>query len=147
MLPVRVPYKLAPDARVGRLYYVVGPDAGWATPTAAQVVAGLLSGGGAAVAAGSQDSPTLTTAGFVFTPDAAGLTPGVSYRAAAVWWDGASASAVAVSGVFATGAEAAPSRRETLGGRGVKKFDRDTHAAAAAVLLICALVASGELDE
>ena len=102
MLPVRVPYKLAPDARVGRLYYVVGPDAGWATPTAAQVVAGLLSGGGAATAAGSQDSPTVTTAGQVLASNAAGLTPGVSYRAAVVWWDGASASAVAVSGVFMT---------------------------------------------
>lgn len=37
--------------------------------------------------------------------------------------------------------------RETLGGRGRTTFDHDTHGAAAAVLLIVALVASGELDE
>lgn len=41
----------------------------------------------------------------------------------------------------------ADAARENMGGRGWRKADQDIHGAAAAVLTIIALVASGELDE
>lgn len=75
-----------------RLYYVVGPTSGWATPTAAEIVAGTLSGGGAAAAASSMAAPTSTST--VTFPTTTGLSAGVGYTGAIVWWDGTTASNV-----------------------------------------------------
>lgn len=75
-----------------RLYYVVGPTSGWTTPTAAEIVAGTLSGGGTATAAGSMAAPTSTST--VTFPTTTGLTAGVGYTGAIVWWDGTNASNV-----------------------------------------------------
>lgn len=75
-----------------RLYYVVGPTSGWTTPTAAEIVAGTLSGGGTATAAGSMAAPTSTST--VTFPTTSGLTAGAGYTGALVWWDGTNASNV-----------------------------------------------------
>ncbi len=83
-----------------KLYWVV-QAAAVADPSAAQVVSGLDGSGAAAVDAGDEDSPTVTTAPFTFAVDAAGLTPGTNYEIAFVWYDGANYSNVAV-GSFAT---------------------------------------------
>ena len=71
----------------GRIYYVIGPNAGWSTPSAAEVMAGQLSGGSPATASGSELSPTITTDPFTFAADATGLTAGTDYRVAYVWSD------------------------------------------------------------
>ena len=71
----------------GRIYYVIGPNSGWSTPTAAEVMAGQLSGGSPATASGSELSPTITTDPFTFAADATGLTAGEDYRVAYVWSD------------------------------------------------------------
>lgn len=72
---------------VGRLYYVIGPNSGWVTPTPAEIMAGQLSGGSPATASGSELSPTITTDPFTFAADATGLTAGEDYRVAYVWSD------------------------------------------------------------
>lgn len=84
-----------------RIYFVIGPDAGWSDPTGAEVVAGQLSGGGAATAFDDEESPLVTTAPFTFTSPATGLTAGTAYRIAFVWFDGTDYSNVAV-GSFST---------------------------------------------
>ena len=71
----------------GRIYYVIGPNAGWATPTDAEVRAGKLAGGATPTAAGSEVSPTVTTAPFTLSADATGLLAGTDYRVAYVWSD------------------------------------------------------------
>jgi len=90
---------------VPRLYYVVGLASGWSDPTDVEVVAGQLSGGGPATAAASEVAPTTTTT-FDFAA-VTGLTSGVSYRVAFVWYDGTGdfingTSNVVVSGIFTT---------------------------------------------
>jgi hypothetical protein len=87
------------------IYYVIGPTSGWAPPTAAEVVAGHLSGGGAATASGSEASPIVTTDPFTFASAASGLTASTNYTIAFVWYDGSSGySNVAISDSFATSA-------------------------------------------
>ena len=82
------------------LHYVIGPSAGWATPTAAEVVAGTMAGGATAAAAGAQDSPDVTTDPFSFSAPAVGLLESLAYRIAFAWTDGAEFSNVAVSAAF-----------------------------------------------
>lgn len=84
-----------------KLYYVIGPSSGWSDPSAAEIKAGQLSGGGGATASGNETSPTSTTT-FTFTSPATGLTSGTSYRIAFVWSDGTNNSNVAVSSAFVT---------------------------------------------
>lgn len=83
------------------LYYVVGPSSGWSDPSAAEVKAGQLAGGGAATASGSEASPE-TSQTFTFAAAATGLTPATAYRVAIVWSNGGSNSNVAVSGEWST---------------------------------------------
>ena len=90
---------LAGEAAAPRLYFVIGPSSGWATPSASEIKLGQLSGGGAATAAGNDAAPTSTTI-YDFAA-AAGLTPGPNYRVAFVWSDGARDSNVNVSVAFA----------------------------------------------
>ena len=80
----------------GTLYAVIGPNAGWTDPTAAEIKAGQLSGGGAATWAGSTTAPTVTTAPFDWPSDATGLSASTSYRIAFIWSDGSSDSNIAV---------------------------------------------------
>jgi hypothetical protein len=84
------------------IYYVIGPTAGWAPPTGAEVVAGQLSGGGAATSDGSEASPVVTTDPFTFASPATGLTASTNYTIAFVWYDATTYSNVAVSDSFAT---------------------------------------------
>jgi hypothetical protein len=88
-----------------RLYYVIGPSAGWSDPSASEIKAGQLSGGGAATADGYETAPTVTTAPFTFGAAATGLTPSTNYKIAFVWSDGTNDSNVAVSGDFTTDAD------------------------------------------
>ena len=84
------------------IYYVIGLAAGWTDPTAVEIVAGQLSGGSAAIAAGYEISPTSTTSPFTFTLAASGLTPGTLYKVAYVWTDSTTYSNVTVSGAIST---------------------------------------------
>jgi hypothetical protein len=86
------------------IYYVIGTTSGWAPPTGAQVVAGLLAAGGAATASGSQAAPLVTTDPITFSSAATGLTASTNYTIAFVWYDGSTYSNVAVSASFATSA-------------------------------------------
>lgn len=85
------------------LYYVIGPSSGWSDPTAANVKAGQLAGGGAATASGNETAPT-TDQTFTFTTPASGLTADTAYKIAFVWSDGSSDSTVEVGGPFYTSA-------------------------------------------
>ncbi len=90
------------DAYAGsaRVYAVIGPHAGWMDPTAAEIIAGTLSGGATAIWAGNYASPSVS--GTYDWPSAAsGLTAGTAYRVAVVWSDGHSTSNVGV-GSFTT---------------------------------------------
>jgi hypothetical protein len=84
------------------LYYVIGPSAGWTNPTAANVIAGQLAGGGAATAKGYEPAPLVTTSPFTFANTATGLTAGTVYKVALVWSDGIGVSNVEVSADFTT---------------------------------------------
>jgi hypothetical protein len=84
------------------LHYVIGLSAGWAAPTAAEVIAGTLAGGGASAAHGSETAPTVTTAPFTFSATATGLDAGTAYFIAFAWTDGTLTSNVAVSNLFTT---------------------------------------------
>jgi hypothetical protein len=84
-----------------QLYYVIGASAGWTDPTAAEIKAGQLSGGGAATESGNEDSPTSSTT-YDFLADATGLTASTAYKIAFVWSDGTNDSNVDV-GSFTTG--------------------------------------------
>lgn len=79
------------------LYYVVGLSSGWTDPTAVEIKAGRLSGGGPALASGYELSPSTTTAPFTFANIVTGLAGGTAYRVAYVWSDSLENSAVAVS--------------------------------------------------
>ena len=83
------------------LCVVVGPSAGWTTPTAAEIKASTLAGGGAATWAGVEEAPTVSGA-YDLSTAAANLAPGVSYRVAFVWTDGANDSNVVVTDAFTT---------------------------------------------
>ncbi len=85
-----------------RIYWVVQPAA-VADPTAAQIVGGLDGSGAAAVDAGDEESPTVTTAPFTFAADATGLSSATNYEIAFVWFDGTNYSNVVV-GTFTTDA-------------------------------------------
>jgi hypothetical protein len=89
----------------GRLYWVVQASA-VADPSGAQIVGGLDGSGAAAVDAGDEEAPTVTTNPFTFTTPATGLTPGTSYEIAYVWYDGSTYSNVVV-GSFSTTSGAA----------------------------------------
>ncbi len=88
-----------------KLYWIV-QAAAVADPSAAQVVAGLDGSGAAAVDAGDEDSPTVTTAPFTFAVDASGLSAGTNYEIAFVWYDGTNYSNVAVGSFATTGGAA-----------------------------------------
>jgi hypothetical protein len=75
------------SAGVGTIYYVIGPDAGWVNPTAAEIMAGQLAGGAPATSSGSEVSPSVTAAPFTFSADATGLSASTAYRVAYVWSD------------------------------------------------------------
>jgi len=95
------------DAPVATVYAVIGPDAGWSDPTAAEVIAGTLAGGGAATWAGNYPAPTVD--GTYDWPSAAtGLTASTAYRIAIVWSDGNTPSNVAV-GSFSSASSGAAS--------------------------------------
>ncbi len=87
---------LAFDVLAPRMYAVIGPSIGWTDPTHAEIVAGTLAGGGAAVWAGNVAAPSGTTV-FDWPVDSTGLTPGVFYRGALVWSDGTTTSNVEVT--------------------------------------------------
>ena len=84
-----------------RLYWVIGLDTGWVTPTDAQIVAGT-----GYTAAGSENAPFVTTAPFTFAADATGLAAATDYRIAFVWFDGTTYSLVEQSAAFTTSAAA-----------------------------------------
>lgn len=90
---------------VPAIYYVIGPASGWTDPTDDEVIDGQLAGGGPSSAQGSQAAPISTTT-LDFDLDAFGLTPGLAYKIAFVWWDGTTPRAppqtsnVAVSASF-----------------------------------------------
>ena len=86
-----------------RIYWVIGPSAGWTDPSGAEVVAGTLAGGAGPTDFGDEVSPTVTTSPFTFTSDATGLTASTAYKIAFVWFNGANYSNVAV-GSFTTSA-------------------------------------------
>jgi hypothetical protein len=90
-----------------KLYWVV-QAAAVADPSGAQVVAGLDGSGAAAVDAGEEDAPTITTAPFTFTTPATGLSPGTNYEIAFVWYDGTNYSNVAVGSFTTTSAAVSP---------------------------------------
>lgn len=89
------------------IYVVVGPASGWTDPSAAEVKAGQLAGGGAATWADSTADPGGT--GTINWPggNTTGLTPGASYRTAYVVSDGATDRPVSVSDVWAAAASVA----------------------------------------
>lgn len=87
---------LAFDVLAPRMYAVIGPSVGWTDPTHAEIIAGTLAGGGAAVWAGNTPAPSGTTV-FDWPVDSTGLTPGVFYRGALVWSDGLTVSNVEVT--------------------------------------------------
>jgi len=93
-------------APIGRTYYVVGPASGWVDPTKAEILAGHLSGGGAATASGNQPSVTSTSL-ETFAVDASGLTASTSYKTAYYWADGTHDSNVAVTASWNTTAGSA----------------------------------------
>ena len=95
-------YAATVETDVARIYYVIGPNAGWLDPSAAQIKAGLLGGGGGATAAGSEVSPVVTTNPFTFAAAATGLSAGTQYKIAFVWSDSTADSNVAVSSMFLT---------------------------------------------
>lgn len=78
------PFDVAVHRPYPRIYYVAGPNATWATPTSTEIMAGQLSGGGAATASWSESAPLITTTPFNFSQPASPLTTGTKYRAAAV---------------------------------------------------------------
>ena len=88
-----------------RLYWVV-QAAAVADPSAAQIVGGLDGSGAAAVDAGDEEAPSVTTNPFTFTTPATGLTAGTSYEIAFVWYDGANYSNVVVGSFSTTAATA-----------------------------------------
>lgn len=78
-------------------YYVVGPSSGWSDPTATEIKAGQLSGGGAATASGSEAS--LGASGtHTFATPASGLSANTLYKTAYVASDGTTNSNIVVSG-------------------------------------------------
>ena len=80
-------------------YYVVGPSSGWSDPTATEIKAGQLSGGGAATASGSEAS--LGSSGtHTFASPASGLSANTLYKTAYVVSDGTTNSSVAVSAAW-----------------------------------------------
>ena len=89
-----------------RLYFVAGPSAGWVDPSAAEVKAGQLAGGGAAPYSGN------TVANSVASPfDWPSIISGVAtgtYRIAYVWSDGVIDSNVDVSADFVVGVATTP---------------------------------------
>lgn len=95
-------YAATVETDVARIYYVIGPNAGWSDPSAAQIKAGQLGGGGGATAAGSEVSPVVTTNPFTFSAAATGLSSGTQYKIAFVWSDSTTDSNVAVSSTFQT---------------------------------------------
>lgn len=92
---------------MAQLTYVIGPAAGWTNPSAAEVKAGQIAGGGAATADGSEAAPS-TDQTFTFASPATGLTNGTAYKIAFVWSDGTDDSNVAVSGDFTAGTRSLP---------------------------------------
>jgi hypothetical protein len=84
------------------VYAVIGLDAGWSDPSAAEVIAGTLAGGGTATWAGNYVAPTAD--GTYDWPSAAtGLTASTAYRIAIVWSDGNTPSNVAVGSFSSAG--------------------------------------------
>lgn len=86
------------------VYAVIGPDSGWTDPTAAEVIAGRLAGGGAATWAGNYIAPSADGT-YDWPSVATGLAAGTTYRVAVVWTDGVTTSNVGV-GSFTTTAGA-----------------------------------------
>jgi hypothetical protein len=80
---VRIPISTG----TGRIYYVIGPAVGWATPTDEEVRRGKLAGGAEPTASGSEVAPTVTTTPFTLSADATGLLSNTAYRVAYVWSD------------------------------------------------------------
>jgi len=88
-----------------QIYFVIGPTAGWATPTPTEIKAGQLSGGGGATKSGNETSP-VTSQTYTFSAAVIGLTSATGYTIAFVWSDGSNNSNVA-EGSFTTQTAAA----------------------------------------
>ena len=97
MLLTLLRLNLGASTGAGTLYAVVGPSVGWVDPTDAEIIAGTLSGGGTPTWLDNVPAPSITTDPFDWPTDTTGLTPGVFYRAAAVWTDGVTISNVEIS--------------------------------------------------
>jgi hypothetical protein len=100
-LPIGSVAAASGGAPAPRLYFVVHPTSTWSLPTGAQIVAGQIGTGAAALSAGNELAPTTTGLDILATL-ATGLTVGVSYTGAMVWYDGTTYSNVATN-VFTLG--------------------------------------------
>ena len=81
------------------VYSMVGPSVGWVDPTAAQIKAGALPGGGPAAWYGTADAPVVSGP-FDLDTAASGLQNGISYRAAFVCSNGIADSNVVVTAAW-----------------------------------------------